>query len=136
LSSKVSLLSTGLLVAGLLFTWWLQWRGKLDIFTGSLLTLLVVMITGKVFSPQYLMWVIPLIAYVGKANWRWLVSWGVVCALTLLDFPIIYVDLPHIQKYYAVIAVRNGLMLIIVCVLLYVAARSSLKVDSNRARKL
>jgi hypothetical protein len=114
----------------------LQWRGRLDIFTGSLLTLLVVMITGKVFSPQYLMWVIPLIAYVGKANWRWLVSWGVVCALTLLDFPIIYVDLPHIQKYYGVIAVRNGLMLIIVCVLLYVAARSSLKVDSNRARKL
>jgi hypothetical protein len=136
LSSKVSLLSTVLLVAGLVFTWWLQWRGKLDIFTGSLLTLLVVMIMGKIFSPQYLMWVIPLIAYVGKANWRWLVSWGAVCTLTLVDFPIIYVDLPHIEKYYGVIAVRDGLILVIVCVLLYVAARSSLKIDSNRVRKL
>jgi hypothetical protein len=127
LSGKVSLLCTGLLVAGLLFTWWLQWRGKLDIFTSSLLTLLVVMIMGKVFSPQYLMWVIPLIAFVGKANWRWLVSWGAVCLLTLVDFPIIYIDLPHIEKYYGVIAVRDGLLLIIVCVLLYVAARRPLK---------
>ncbi len=137
LSSKVSLLSTGLLVAGLLFTWWLQWRGKLDIFTGSLLTLLVVMIMGKVFSPQYLMWVTPLIAYIGKANWRWLVSWGAVCALTVIIFPNIYVDLPHIEKYYGVIAARDALILAIVCVLLlFVAARSSLKIDSNRAGKL
>jgi len=137
LSSKVSLLSTGLLVAGLLFIWWLQWRGKLDIFTGSLLTLLVVMIMGKVFSPQYLMWVTPLIAYIGKANWRWLVSWGAVCALTVIIFPNIYVDLPHIEKYYGVIAARDALILAIVCVLLlFVAARSSLKIDSNRAGKL
>jgi hypothetical protein len=131
LSGKVSLLSTGLLVAGLLFTWWLQWRGKLDIFTSSLLTLLVVMIMGKVFSPQYLIWVIPLIAYVGKANWRWLVIWGTVCLLTLVDFPIIYVDLPHIEKYYGVIAVRDALILVFVCVLLFVAARRSLRVDEN-----
>ncbi len=131
LSSNVSLLSTGLLVAGLLFTWWLQWRGKLDIFTASLLTLLVVMIMGKVFSPQYLMWVTPLIAYVGKANWRWLLSWGAVCALTLIDFPIIYVDLPHIEKYYGVIAARDVLILLVVCVLLFVAARRPLKIISN-----
>ncbi|HZU68803.1 MAG TPA: glycosyltransferase family 87 protein [Ktedonobacteraceae bacterium] len=131
LSSKVSLLSTGLLVAGLLFTWWLQWRGKLDIFTASLMTLLVVMVMGKVFSPQYLMWVTPLIAYVGKANWRWLLSWGVVCLLTLIDFPIIYVDLPHIEKYYGVIAVRDALILLITCLLLFIAARRSFKITAN-----
>ncbi|HLH62710.1 MAG TPA: glycosyltransferase family 87 protein [Ktedonobacteraceae bacterium] len=128
LSSKVSLLSTGLLVAGLLFTWWLQWRGKLDIFTASLMTLLVVMVMGKVFSPQYLMWVTPLIAYIGKANWRWLLSWGVVCLLTLIDFPIIYVDLPHIEKYYGVIAARDALILLITCVLLFIATRRSFKI--------
>ena len=126
LSSKISILSTVCLAAGLLYTFWLQWRGKIDIFMSSLLTLLIVMVAGKVLSPQYLMWVAPFIAYVGKGNWKWLVSWGSVAVLTTIIFPFVYVDLPHIIKYYPLVLVRDLLMLAIVLVLLYAAARNKL----------
>jgi hypothetical protein len=132
LSNKVSLGSTFLLVVGLLYTFWLQWRGKLDIYTASLLTLLIVVIMGKVFSPQYLMWVTPLIAYVGKSNWKWIVSWGAVAALTTFIFPFMYVAFPsmHIDNFhsqqYLVIVVRDVLVLAIVCALLYRATRTKL----------
>ena len=132
LSSKVSLGSTFLLVVGLIYTFWLQWRDKLDIFTASLLTLLIVVILGKVFSPQYLMWVTPLIAYVGKSNWKWIVSWGAVAALTTFIYPFMYVTFPsmytdnfHSQQY-LVIIVRDLLILAIVCALLYRATRTKL----------
>ena len=126
LSSKISVLSTVCLAAGLLYTFWLQWRGKIDIFMSSLLTLLIVMVAGKVLSPQYLMWVAPFIAYVGKANWKWLVSWGSVAILTTIIFPFVYVDLPHIIKYYPLVLVRDLLMLAIVLALLYYATRNRL----------
>lgn len=124
LSSKISVFSTVLLVAGLLYTFWLQWRGKIDIFMSSLLTLLIVMIAGKVLSPQYLMWVVPFIAYVGKSNWKWLVAWGCVCVLTTIIFPFVYIDLPHIIHYYPLVFVRDLLILGIVLVLLYTATRN------------
>ena len=82
------------------------------------------MVAGKVLSPQYLIWVAPFIAYVGKANWKWLVSWGCVAILTTIIFPFVYVDLPHIIKYYPLVLVRDLLMLSIVLVLLYAAGRN------------
>ncbi len=96
LSSKISLLSTVLLVAGLLYTFWLQWQRKIDIFMSSLLTILVVITVGKVFSPQYLIWVAPFVAYVGRCHWKWLVSWGIVATLTTIIFPFIFVDLHRV----------------------------------------
>lgn len=124
LSNKVSLLMTLLLVAGLLFTFWLQWRGKIDFYMTCLLTLLILVITGKVFSPQYLIWLAPLIAFVGKSNWKWLVSWGIVGILTTCIFPYMYVDIAYIKAYYPVILVRDLIILAIVCALLYHAARA------------
>jgi hypothetical protein len=112
-----------LLGAGLLYTFWLQWRGKIDLPMASLLTLLILIITGKVFSPQYLIWVAPLVAYVGKCNWKWLVSWGSVSILTTIIFPYMYLDVAYIKAYYPVILVRDLLILAIVCVLLFIASR-------------
>ncbi len=106
---------------GLLYTFWLQWRGKLDIYTASLVTLLVVVILGKVFSPQYLIWVTPFIAYIGKQNWKWVLSWGAVCALTTYVYPFNYVDIPHIDHVYPVIIARDLLILGIVLALLHQA---------------
>ncbi len=123
LSHMVSLLSIFLLVAGLLFTFWLQWRRKIDLPLACLITLLIIMVTGKVFSPQYLIWVTPLVAYVGQAHWKWLVSWVSVSLLTLIIFPFMYVDIVYIQTYYPVILVRDWLILATVCVVLYYAAR-------------
>ncbi len=123
LSDKVSLLSTLLLGVGLIYTFWLQWRGKIDLPMSCLLTLLILIITSKVFSPQYLIWVAPLVAYVGKCNWKWLVSWGSVSILTTIIFPFMYVAVDYIHDYYAVILARDLLIVAIVCVLLINASR-------------
>jgi len=129
LSSKVSLSGSFFFVLGLLYTYWLQWRGKLDIFTASLLALLISMIAGKIFSPQYLMWVAPFIAYVGKSNWRWLVSWGIVCALTTGIYPFIYNAyasdaVPRVPVFYPLVLLRGVIILAIIFALFYRAARN------------
>lgn len=123
LSSKIGLLSDILTVAGLLYTFWLQWRGKIDLFMSSLLTLLVIMAFGKVLSPQYLIWVAPFVAYVGKSNWKWLLVWGCVALLTIIIFPFMYIDLPHILNYYAVIVARDTLIVVFSLALFVYASR-------------
>lgn len=130
-SHIVSLLSTFFLVVGILFTCWLQWRGKIDLPMASLLTLLIVMVTGKVFSPQYLIWVAPLVAYVGQAQWKWLISWCSPSILTLIIFPFMYADIAYIKTYYPVILVRDWLLLALVCVLLYSAARKQISMRES-----
>jgi hypothetical protein len=135
LSHSVSLLSSLCLGGGLLFTFWLQWRGKLDVYTASLLTVLIIMITGKVFSPQYLMWVIPLLAFVGKVNWKWLITWGIVGLLTIWIWPNMYDSVPLLQvpllpEFYPVVLVRNIFILGFIIVLLYQAARKSFVLTS------
>jgi hypothetical protein len=116
LSNGVSLLSLVCSGVGLFYTFWLQWRGKLDIYTASLLTVLIIMITGKVFSPQYLIWIAPLLAFVGRANWKWLITWGCVGLLTTWIWPNMYyavhlMDVPLLPEFYPVVLVRNLIIL-------------------------
>jgi hypothetical protein len=111
LSSKIGVLSDILSLSGLLYVFWLQWHGKIDIFMSSLLTLLVVIGFGKVFSPQYLLWVAPFVAYVGKSNWKWLLCWGCIAALTTYIFPFMYTGLSHILADYPVIITRDLLII-------------------------
>jgi hypothetical protein len=116
LMSKVSLLEDVLLVAGLLYTWWLQWRGKLNLAAACLLTLLVIIVTGKVFSPQYLIWVAPLVAYVGGPHKRWVISWSIIGLLTTIIYPIIYnqaplVRVPYVPAFFPLAALRNFILL-------------------------
>ncbi len=130
LSDNISLLSSLCLGVGLLYTFWLQWRGKLDIYTASLLTVLIIMITGKVFSPQYLIWIAPLLAFVGKANWKWLITWSIVGLLTTWIYPTMYdsvplVEVPLLPAFYPVVLVRNLIILGFIIVLLYQATRKS-----------
>ena len=128
LSAQVSLSSSICLVVGLLYTFWLQWRGKLDIYTASLLTILIIIITGKVFSPQYLMWIAPLLAFVGKANWKWLLTWGIIGLLTTWIYPNMYNAVPLkyvplLPDFYPVVIVRDMLIFGFIVVLLYQATR-------------
>jgi len=129
LSQQVDLLGLLGMGIGLSCTFWLHWRGKLGLFSASLLTLLIMIITGKVFSPQYLIWVTPLIAYIGKLHWRWLVSWGTIGFLTTLIYPYIYkavpiiIMAPQLPAFQPVLLVRNLLVLGLILVLLYKAAR-------------
>jgi Glycosyltransferase family 87 len=128
LSHPVYLFSLLCLGGGLLYTFWLQLRGKLDVYTASLLTVLIIMIMGKVFSPQYLLWVIPLLAFIGKANWKWLSTWGIAGLLTTWIWPYIYSDSPLLQVplqpiFYPVVLARNIIILGFVIALLYQATR-------------
>ncbi len=127
-SSTVTSLMTLLLVAGLLFTWWLQWQGRLDLPMSSLLTVLIVMVTAKVLSAQYIIWVIPLIAYVGQSNSRWLLFWLLVGLLTSWMFPL-DIMLPftfiasHILLWNLVAAMRNFLLVGFILVMLIAKTR-------------
>jgi len=83
-----------LLVLGYLYALFVQWRGKLDVTQAFIAILLVFIVTGKVFSPQYLMWLIPLLAYSGAYNLFWLLTWGLISLLTTYIYPYIYTSAP------------------------------------------
>ena len=134
LNGNISLSSSVCLAAGLLYTFWLQWRGKLDIYTASLLTVLIIIVTGKVFSPQYLIWIAPLVAFVGQANWKWLLTWGSVGLLTTWIYPNMYdmVPLkyvPLLPTFYPVVFARDLLIFGFIIVLLFHATRKNLLVS-------
>jgi Glycosyltransferase family 87 len=113
-------------LVGLAFVAWVQWQRKITLATATLLTLLVVIVTGKVFSPQYLIWVIPLVAYVVGTNWRWIVSWIAICALTTSIYPYTYyapghtsiIKVPLVPWFYPAVTLRNFLLLGFVLALL------------------
>jgi hypothetical protein len=117
LSSNVTLLINILLVVGILYTWWLQWCKHIDLGMTCLLTLLIVIVTAKVFSPQYLIWVIPLAAYVGQHNRWWVLFWTIVGLLTSWIYPYIYhmapslALAPYVLLFYPATSLRNFLLL-------------------------
>jgi hypothetical protein len=92
LGSFVEFFLDALFVLGYLYALFVQWRGKLDVTQALIAILLVFIVTGKVFSPQYLMWLIPLLAYSGAYNRFWLIVWVPISLLTTYIFPYIYTN--------------------------------------------
>lgn len=131
LSAFVAPFDTVCFVVGFVYVCWLQWRGKLDVATASLVTLLLLLVTSKVFSAQYLIWVTPFVAYVGKSNWKWLVSWGSVGVLNTYIFPWLYVTrsdhglvvFGQVATFFPAVLARGLIMLAIIFALLYHATR-------------
>jgi hypothetical protein len=128
LSPLVATGGTALLVAGLLYTLWLQWRGKITLAMSSLLILLVIIYTGKVFSAQYLIWIAPIIAYVSRGERRWLLGWGSISLVTTLIYPFLYErpNFPfgsYLPDFYFTVFVRNALFSIFLVALFYVVSR-------------
>ncbi|HXA43400.1 MAG TPA: hypothetical protein VNV65_10875 [Candidatus Solibacter sp.] len=71
---------------GLLFVYWATWRRRLTGRQAFLLTIGVLLLTNKVFSPQYLIWLIPFVAIAAEASLDWLL----VAALTVLEYPVLF----------------------------------------------
>ncbi len=129
-ASIMSPLATVAELVGILYVFWLQWRGKIDLATASLLILLVVIVTGKVFSPQYLIWVIPLVAYVGESKRWWVGTWFLIGLLTTWIYPYIYrmtqdiEKVPYLVPFFPATTIRNILLAAFVLSLLYIASRN------------
>ncbi len=106
-------LSAVALAAGCLWVYWRQARGRLSTGQAFVACLAVVLVTNKIFSPQYLIWALPVVAYVEGFDLVWLA----ICLLTLYEFPIIYqmrrpiLTVPYSWEFMPVLALRNGLLL-------------------------
>jgi len=102
-----------------------QWKGKMDLVQASLAALLALVATSKVFSPQYLLWLIPLLAYSAAGNRRVWLTWGAISILTTLIFPIYYAFIPGVNDpslppgFLPVILIRDGLFLLLTVATLF-----------------
>jgi hypothetical protein len=119
LGSRVALIFEVLFVLGyaLVILW--QWRGRLDIVQAFIALVLIFVITGKVFSPQYLIWLIPLLAYNGAFNRPWLILWSTISILTTVIYPYYYMANPNmlqllsVSGFIEIITLRNLLLALI-----------------------
>lgn len=98
---------------------WTQWRGRSTLLQTSIAILLVFIVTNKVFSPQYLIWIMPLLAYSFALERFWLLSWGVISLLTTIIYPYLYMLTPNallvaqIPGFIEIIAIRNALLVML-----------------------
>lgn len=126
LTSVLSPLFLALLVVGVVCVAWFQWRGKLSLPQAFLAMLLVIILTGKVFSPQYFIWLAPLVAYaIGLEDLFWFAAWCLASLLTTIIYPYLYgvkghiEDAPSVPAFYPIIAYRNLLLALIVIIYLF-----------------
>ncbi len=125
LGGVVSNLSEILFIAGYIYSIYLQWREKLDIVQTCIALLLVFIATGKVLSPQYLIWVIPLLAYSGAFDRFWLIVWGSISLLTTIIYPYFYtrifdaVKTPYVPGFIQIVTARNILFVLLTLAYLF-----------------
>lgn len=125
LDNRVALTFEALLVLGYICVIFLQWRGKLDIVQACIAILLAFIVTGKVFSPQYLIWVIPLLAYSGAFNAFWILTWSAISLLTTLIYPYLYtralnvLEAPYVPGFIQSVAARNMLLVLLTLAYLF-----------------
>jgi hypothetical protein len=125
LGGPVALVFDVLLVLGYLYAMYLQWRGKLEITQAFIAILLVFIVTGKVFSPQYLMWLIPLLVYSGAYNRFWLITWGLMSLLTTIIYPYLYTRTlngllaPYLPGFIESVAARDALLVFLTLAYLF-----------------
>ena len=104
-------------LAGLGWIYWRSWLGRLEFGRGLLAVICVTLLTSKVFSPQYLIWALPLVVEVEGIDLVWLL----VCAGTTLIYPVLYVNehifgtpgpLPYTGTFLGAIALRNAALIV------------------------
>jgi hypothetical protein len=75
-----------LILVGLSYVYWGVWRGIFKGRQAFLLAVGILVSSSKVFSPQYLIWLIPLVAITAGLS----LDWILVAALTLLEYPVLF----------------------------------------------
>jgi hypothetical protein len=116
LADPLKLLSLAGLAGGSLLVYWRVWCGRLSPGQAFLAAIGLLMVFNKVLSPQYFMWVLPLVAYVLGLDLLWLL----ICLLTTLIYPFLYHVYFHIGHQITnpvllwTIALRNALLVVAV----------------------
>jgi hypothetical protein len=104
-------------LAALAWIYWRSWQGRLELGRAFLAVLCVTLLASKVFSPQYLIWVLPLVVEVEGID----VVWLLICACTTLIYPVLYVNehifgtpgpLPYTGTFLGTIAIRNAALIV------------------------
>ncbi len=114
LDGPIKMLSLLALVGGTLLVCWRVLQGRLSLGRGFVALIAVVLASNKLLSPQYIMWILPLVAYVEGFDLLWLT----ICALTTLIFPFIYqtrhpiLMVPTNPGFLTTIAVRNAMLVV------------------------
>jgi hypothetical protein len=110
--TAISLLVTAAMLAGLIAIWRLAAQHRLSVEACSLAVLTVAVLGDKAFSPQYLIWLVPLWAY-----WPLRRGWLAAAALTTLVFPLLFIEAGLLgHGYYPAAAaslVRNVVLIVV-----------------------
>lgn len=112
LADPLKLLSLAGLAGGSLLVYWRVLRGKLSLGQAFLAAIGLLLICNKVLSPQYFIWVLPLVAYVLGLDLLWLL----ICLLTTFTYPFLYHIYFHLGHQITnptllwTIAIRNVLL--------------------------
>ncbi len=101
---------------------------KIDLKQAFLASLFIGLTTSKIFSPQYMIWLVPVLAYNRIQGKLWWYLWGGISLLTAIIYPGFYamvtstaslLNLPHIPGFLQVIASRNELFVFITLAYLF-----------------
>ncbi len=124
-SSIISLISTFLLLVGFVYCILMQWHKRMDVVQTGIALIFVFIATGKVFSPQYIIWLIPLLAYVGAFDTFWFFFWGPAAVLTTIVFAYFYtrpiepLSIPLTPGFFQAVAIRNAFFVIVTLAYLF-----------------
>jgi hypothetical protein len=131
LSGVVGRLTSTCFALGSIYVLWQQWHSRLDFTQTAIALLLLFIATSKVFSPQYLIWLIPLLAYAGAFDTFWMLIWGAISLLTTIVFIFFYsrinttdsttlqLLIQSLHGFFEVIGTRNALFVFITLAYLF-----------------
>ena len=98
-------------VAGVCAAYGRFWRGRDSLGRAMILVMLVFIASGKVLSPQYFLWILPLAALVEGIRLRWLALSALVCAIITCYYNLPLSTLPWSGPFMSVIVIRNLLLI-------------------------
>jgi uncharacterized membrane protein len=105
-------------IAAIVLAYRRAWRGQDSPGRSVIVVLLILLVSGKAASPQYILWILPLAAVIEGLRLRWLLISGLVCLIMLSYFGTPLGDLAWTPTFLAAIMLRNVLLLGLVAIYL------------------